>query len=498
MKLLNLVFALFMTLGVGVSLNAMDDDVILVCTGKSGTGKSTIVNAWVNFIEEKKWNDFPKLYPIPTEFQDCNVERYRERAVENHQRGQLEAVTQEASEYVAEGLGCKISLIDCPGTGDPRGIGQDTINTNATAGFLASRAYCSAFCVVVKSTANRQTAEEAYCIEQIKNLLPLKARDRIFIIVTHDTGARENIETFVQAVGLPSDNIFYFDNFGLTKEGHIDLANVDLNGNDTDDDINDPFNEPEGHGDNTRAIAIKTKASWVKSDTEFNRMLRKAKELGSFSFKEFAIIGSLRAGVAHYFTKSIAFVESLEACQVLADNARTEFANATIAKNRAEEACHSAREEFLRKVNEKQPLIRDTFARVDFIMMTSGSWEEGNRLKRLAEVYIAECGSFEETANRKYSEMREAWRVMTDKCEMVRECEREVSSFCSHLDKSIAYICNYSFALDRLVLCSLNSHLGSYYDICIRREPNHDKKKRLNREKELYLDVMAKYRGRKN
>lgn len=489
MAWLNRVFALFMTLGFGASVYAMeessnglndeilDESVIrLIFMGKTGVGKSTAVNACFNFANQKKWNDYPKLFPIPTEFQDCNVERYRERAVENHRRGQLEAVTQEPSEYLAQGSGFKVGLIDCPGTGDPRGIGQDSINTNATAEFLAKMHYCNAFCVVMKSTVNRGTAEEVYCVEQIKTLLPLNARDRIFIIITHDTGAHGNIETFVQEVGLPADNIFYFDNFALTKDGHIDFTNIDLQAIHGHDDIGDPFSEPEIPGNDGRAIAIRTKTSWTKSHKEFNRMIRRAKELGAFcELYRFITIGYLKNSIATSVIRGVDIEKSLEECEARLEMAKRELASAVTASERAQEA-HLV-------------LAKESFEADLAACNCERRWEWA-----AAESFRSQFRRLQEPKERGLLEHLQAYWTKEGKNRIVQDYTRELSELRYEMDSLIDCIYFDLVDLRRETMCPSKSKVCEYYDVCIRREQNPEKREWLNRERAVYLELVTKYR----
>lgn len=198
----------------------------IVFMGTTGAGKSTVVNAFYNFAQQVCWRDYPKLFPIPTDFQKCNVEKYIGKSAECHARGQLDGVTQSPVEYLVDGHDCRLHFIDCPGTGDPRGIMQDCRYAYVTAQFLRELVDFHAFCVVVKSTMNRQTIEDLYSLEQIKVVIPKKARDRIFVVVTHDSGSRENIPSFLRELDIPCENIFYFDNFGLTVEGYFEPSSI--------------------------------------------------------------------------------------------------------------------------------------------------------------------------------------------------------------------------------------------------------------------------------
>lgn len=261
-----------------------ENTVRLAFMGKSGSGKSTAVNTIYNLFLQTKWNAYPKLFPIPTHFQACNVDEYKGLFNENHSHQQLDAVTKDPYEYVACGDRFKLSLVDCPGTADPRGLDQDLINGKKNAKYIAKLSFISAFCVVVKGSVNRETKEELYAIEEIKSLLPKNATDRIFIIATHCDLPNENIKNFAESVGLPTENIFFFDNFALTKEGHIKISDHDFK--EQSIDLNNPFDPIKEQTNHVTNMSIaKIKDSWLASYGELQRLLKKTTDLKPFQYE---------------------------------------------------------------------------------------------------------------------------------------------------------------------------------------------------------------------
>lgn len=450
-----------------------DEPIIrLVFLGKTGAGKSTAINACYNFVQKTKWNDYPKWFPIPTEYQECNVEDYRNRGVECHEQGQLNAVTQKPSEYVAIGDGHKVSFIDCPGTADPRGVAQDNQNIIAAAEFLSKKSYCNAFCIVLKSATNRETIEELYSIEQIKSLLPLSARNRIFILATHDSGDRENISSFVQSVGLPTDNIFYFDNFALTREGHVDLCTINIPVEENED-VGDPFSgAPIRREDGQIAIAKKARATWLISHREFNKMIRRASSLGVFHLDEFEKISQLHGDIATSSITAVHFIGALEAHEIQSDDHRKKMASASLAKTRAHQAYESVSAEHA----------------VALQRAANAAAPSNNSFYALA----AEADRIKVIALQKYREEEQATALLAQKCQQVNEDQNQFNMLCRNRNYAIAKIGDCLVSLNKVTLCSLNLRSGDYYDVCIRREQNSEKRARLTREKNLYQKLLSK------
>lgn len=467
-----------------VQSRAMDDDagdwekcqnetsLRFVFLGKTGAGKSTAINACYNFVKKTRWNDYPKHFPIPTEFQECNVESYQNRNVEDHQQGQLNAVTQKPSEYVAVGDGYSVSFIDCPGTADPRGVHQDNQNIAAAAEAL-KRTYCHAFCIVLKSSTNRETIEELYSIEQIKSMLPRAVFDRIFIVVTHDTGGRANVVSFVHSMGLPVDNVFFLENFALTKDGYVDLRTIDTTFVE-DEDIGDPFtDEPIKSVDNRLAIAKMTRTTWTNSNREFNRMLKRAKRLGAFwEMYSFCSIAYVKTSFTELIESAVAIKKSLQESEGKLATAKKELASAVAASERAQEALLAFSREYLKAATDADICERQ--------------WEWAS-----AEKFRAEASRLEGLKDLKLLEHLQAWAMKDAKNMDVDYCNEELHELGRNLESLIKYLHVDLAALRRETMCPPESKVCDYYEVCIRREQDPEKRARLNLEMKVYEKLFA-------
>lgn len=276
------------------SLEDKDKNIRIVFLGITGSGKSTLINAFYNFSQGKKWNDPVKHFPVPTEFQECNVDIYKNNKIEDLQGGQLNSVTQAPSEYISQARCYTLSMIDCPGAADQRGIEQDRTNNLMIAETLSGLKDINAICIVFPATINRANTELCYAVDQIKSVIPKNAIDRIFICLSYGDGEYKNALEIVQYLGLPIDNVFSFDNFALTKDGYLE----ELYDDSLEKDFNNIFGEvsarPKARNDR---LILKIRNAWLNSQNEYFKIIKKAHELGKYEAKQWLVIFRLEKSI---------------------------------------------------------------------------------------------------------------------------------------------------------------------------------------------------------
>lgn len=532
----------------------------LVFMGKTGAGKSTVINACYNFTKQKKWDDYPKLFPIPTDFQPCNVPQFTGRLVESHARKQLDAVTQDPSEYVVQGnANYLVNLVDCPGMADPRGIEQDIKNTDKIAQFLARVGDFNALCIVLKGSTNRETAEEKYFIEQVKTIIPASAYNRIFIVATHTNLPSDNVVAFAKSVDLPTENIFYFDNYAFSKDGYVDVKNIDLNET-GDDNIGDPFAEVSVSSEDAlkKDIARRLRESYPSTHKEYNRLIKTAQRLGKHTSGEMGEISRIKRKVTDKILAAYQKVESIEKCEVDLENARHELSLASDAYDRAMNRKRDVEEDL--KYAEAERKAANALATYeeydgrDRERSTSGqhttcwicNWtchedcglENGDSLAGCQSMTDGCCtvcpnhcsytyhrhqdfvwktvkkrrpltentdkqsrassnyDNVESDLKAKKSDVDSKEHTKNSKSTLFNEFDKRLRCLKQEKDSLQQEIVELYVKLGNVSISSINFHIGEYYDIKSRNEKSSVVRAKLNRDREFYVEQVELYRKR--
>ena len=487
MKLLKLV--VFVQVLLVSSVSAMDQavrPVRLVFMGKTGAGKTTTINAFYNLAQATPWNAFPKLFPIKTTYQACNVMEYVTRNAEDHTRGQLGAVTQEPSEYQAISANLDLSLIDCPGVADPRGVAKDNEITREIALFLAKRVDFNAICIVLHGSTNRATIEDIYAVEQIKTIVPKSALGRIFLVLTHTNRTSQNVKDFAQAVGLPIDNIFAFDHLALSKEGYVNL-------NDNED------------------LAGEISLSWEIAQKAFDKLITKAHGLGNYSTNNMAKIGEIKRSISEKICIALSIVDRVEESELSLEEARLnlevatrEHGNLTEIKQFAEKTLREAQIE----VENANRALCQNVETDHYVCDQHGVCHRyqryccQHRSKRICKVLItrrstyanykvmsANLDSKQRDLDLKTGEKDRLSAILND----IKSCLDNLKREKTELQDQIVEL---YMELDKVSMGSISFHIGEYYDLCIKNADSVVKKSKLEKNRKFYTEQVELYKRR--
>lgn len=519
---------------------ASENIVRLVFMGKTGAGKSTSINTFYNHVKDVKPEDFPKLFPIKTKFQACNVKEYALRNAEDHTNGQLDAVTQEPSEYTASGSNLVVNLIDCPGMADPRGVQKDAENSAEIAKFLNKVGAFNAICIVLKGSMNRATPEEKYFVEQIKTIIPKSSQNRIFIVLTHTTRASQNAKDFAASVELPVDNVFAFENFALTQEGHLDPT--------TDDD---------------GTLMADVNRTWSSSRNAFNRLIAKAKELGAYSTAEIERIVEIKAKATEKINKALRSVKQIEETEIKLKDARYKLEDARAAQERALSSKDSADAALKRAEADKNAKMAlctyETYyetqpEKTDYLNTfctncginchePCGLEDKGpyyndhisgctcmkdgccthcpgkcsytkhfHRDQRFVQVQrTRDLAHIKDQQTSAVKHVNEMSRILTEKQQSLNDATNKkedknnefivIDTCLANLKKERTELQNQIvelyLELDKVSMCSIVFHIGEYYDALIKEEKDTVKRAVLERDRRFYVEQVELYKQRK-
>ena len=182
---------------------------VLMLVGATGAGKSTLINAMVNYFLGVKWEHEFRLKLIHDEVSQSQA------------HSQTQTITAYTF-YWREGspLNCNLTIIDTPGFGDTRGLERDQEITRHIQEFFEMEGSdgldsLHGIGFVTQASLARLTPTQKYISDSILSIFGKDIRDNIFIMTTFADGADPPVMGAVREAKIPHTGFFPFNNSAL-------------------------------------------------------------------------------------------------------------------------------------------------------------------------------------------------------------------------------------------------------------------------------------------
>ncbi|KAI5787306.1 hypothetical protein EDC01DRAFT_661363 [Geopyxis carbonaria] len=238
------------------NLEPMDELNILIL-GETGVGKSTFINAFVNYLTFESLDDAlaeEKLnHLIPCSFSTQNVDKESKRLVQKeikigsstedeHNGVSGSSATQKTQVYPVNIGSHLVRLIDTPGIGDTRGVEQDRKNMADILTVLRSYENLHGILILLKPNNSRLTVTFKFCVKELLTHLHRSAANNMVFGFTNTRGSNYQpgdtfrpLETLLNEykdvdLGLFQHNVYCFDSesfryLAAYKQG-VDMGNM--------------------------------------------------------------------------------------------------------------------------------------------------------------------------------------------------------------------------------------------------------------------------------
>lgn len=150
---------------------------VILMVGETGTGKTTIINTFVNYLLGVKFKD-QELYHITEETED---------------KDQSQSQTCEITVYEVfhEENPTSLTIIDTPGYGDTEGYEKDKEISKYLIRLFSDEdgiRYIDAVCFVMKASQNRLSGKEFYIFHSVLSLFGRDIEENIVFLLTYSDG----------------------------------------------------------------------------------------------------------------------------------------------------------------------------------------------------------------------------------------------------------------------------------------------------------------------
>jgi ABC-type multidrug transport system fused ATPase/permease subunit len=213
---------------------SLPQEKIIMVVGATGAGKSTMINAFVNYFYGTQWKDDFRLKLITEEDEGING------VAKSQTKGQTKFITAYTF-YHREGCAVPytLTIIDTPGFGDVEGIKRDEEITKQIREFFMIKGpngidHLDAVGFVVQSSLGRLTPTQKYIFDSILSIFGKDIASNVFSLITFADGQPPPVLEAIKEAAVPSITHFKFNNSAL-------FANNTLNNEDADTNVEEMF-----------------------------------------------------------------------------------------------------------------------------------------------------------------------------------------------------------------------------------------------------------------
>ena len=193
-------------------LNPAVPNKVLMTLGQTGAGKSTLINAIVNYIFDIKWESSHRVVLIP------------------ESKGQTQSQTQWITAYTfhhvqGSNITFNLTVIDTPGFGDTQGLEKDQSLIDQIREFFSTPAqygidHLDGIALTVKAHDSRLTHTQRYIFHSVMSVFGKDVGANIFIMATHADGGKPKVLEALKEENIPRDKTFIFNNSSLFTPPH--------------------------------------------------------------------------------------------------------------------------------------------------------------------------------------------------------------------------------------------------------------------------------------